>query len=72
MTHCTICAAPCPGDDDDDEACCDGCHAANFAGAELRPLAWVWRERRLPGYMRTLPTPAERDLGGAGALVRAV
>lgn len=43
MTACTICGLPCPGTDLDDEACCQSCHTANLAGAELRPLAWVQR-----------------------------
>jgi len=63
MTTCTICAAPCPGADTDDEAVCLACHAANLAGAELRPPASVtrrWRrllgegERALPGYLRAV------------------
>lgn len=44
MTRCTICAAPCAGRDDDDEACCAWCHAANLAGAELRPPASLTRD----------------------------
>jgi hypothetical protein len=63
MTPCTICAAPCPGTDDDDEACCLACHLANFAGADLQPLAardaggrvrLVAADRRLPAYARAL------------------
>jgi hypothetical protein len=53
MTPCTICGLPCPGEGDDDEACCLACYTANLAGAELRPLAWVGRERRRwPGSLR--------------------
>jgi len=59
VTACTICGAACPGTDLDDEACCLSCHAANLAGAELRPLAWTGRERDVRRAERELPRYAQ-------------
>lgn len=51
MTRCTICAQPTPGSDDDDEAYCAWCEAANLAGGEAAPLARGTRLRgRVAGW----------------------
>ena len=37
-TRCTVCAAPCPGTDDQDNAWCRWCFAQYVAWSEVRPL----------------------------------